>query len=109
MIVDFAKRFWSGILELKTAAGQHRFKAGLIDGFDVGVERLDGAVLDVFEEGVVEHDHSVIFTGLHGRRYLECFAFADQVADGRCDDQHLESRDAAAAFFRQQRLGDDAL
>ena len=35
--------------------------------------------------------------------------FADEVADGRRDDEHLERRGAAAADLAAERLRDDAL
>ena len=40
--------FWEcgELLDLKSAALEHCLKARLIDGFDVSVLRLDGAVLD---------------------------------------------------------------
>ena len=96
-------------LDLKSAAPKHRLKACLIDGLDVGIFWLDGAIFNEFKERVVEHDHAMIFAGLHGGRNLERLAFANQVADCRRDDKDFESSDAAAAFLWQQSLRDHAL
>ena len=95
-------------LDIISGALQHGFEARLIYRLDICIERLDQAFLHQFEKRVVEHYHSVQLTGLHRRRYLEGLAFADQVADGRRDDQDLERRHAAPAFFRQQGLRDHA-
>jgi len=65
---------------------QKRFEARFVDGFDVGVARLDDAFLNEREQSVVEHDHSELFSGLHCRRDLEGFALADKIRDGGRDD-----------------------
>src|SRR5690606_27944420 len=95
-------------LDLEAAAREHRLEIRLIDGLYVGVFRLDEPVLYEVKERVIEHYHSVVLAGLHRGWYLECFSFADQVADRGRYDKDLKGGNPAAALLRKKRLSDHA-
>ena len=91
-------------LELHSGSCQHHLEARLVDRLYICVSRFDDSFLNQFEKRIVEHHHAKISTRLHGRRYLECFSLANQVANRRRYDQNFQRGDAASAL----RLNPDA-
>ena len=76
---------------------------GLFDLYD-DVVFLAQPVLPEVEQGVVEQLHAVLAAGLDRRVDAVRLVFADQVGDGRRDDQHLVGGDQPLRLSRQQRL-----
>src|SRR5262249_55065123 len=92
----------SGGVELHAAAGEHRLEFRTPDRLRVGLGGFHQALLHQLVQRVVETDHARALAGLHDRLDLEGLSFADQVADGRVDDQHFLGGDAPAPLFPAQ-------
>ena len=88
---------------------QQRPEFVFVDATGVSVFRADHLLVQKIHDRVVERLHSVFLSDLQHAGNLECLRFADQVGDGRRDDQDFQRRHAALDIDAlEQVLRDDA-